>query len=224
MPRSKVRPARKTSARDWYANIATRDNDSPIDDGPGDGEYDDGFDNSSGEMDAGNSAGQAKKGFFYFNTDVPQGAVITEAYLLLTSASNASGVTVNLLIDAADEDNPEVPHGVADALARPRTTAQVAWNDVGAWVASTVYQSPSIVAVIQELVDRLGFIGPVLIFVEDNGSTVTAGRKIKTYNGTPAEAAVLHIVYSRVPPPVPTPGSGRLDFSKSKNSTYLGGT
>lgn len=179
----------------------------PITDGPSDGDYDDGggFDNSAVDIDVGNDAGTAKKGFFYFTeTGIPQGSTIVTAYLRVTSSDNLADVTVNLLLVGSDEDAAAVPANKPDAASRPRTTAETYWNNVAAWTADTQYDSPSIKAIIQEIVDRPAFAGPVLIFVEDNGSTVASRRKVHSYNGDPTKVAELIVTYM-APPYVPAP-------------------
>jgi len=129
---------------------------------------------------------------------------VTEAFLLITASSDANNVTVNLTLSAADEDDATRPVSVADANGRTRTTATVAWNNVSAWSQNVQYQSRSIVTVIQELVSRAGWAGDhVLMFAEDNGSTVNASRKGRSFRGDPARAAELHVKYSLTPSPVP---------------------
>jgi len=170
----------------------------PIVDGDDDGDYDDGggFDNSANDIDLGNDAGTAKKGYFYFaETGIPQGSEIVTAYLRVTSADDLADATVNLKFVGSDEDVAAVPANKPDAASRPRTTAVTYWNDVGAWVVDVQYDSPSIKGIVQEIVGRDGFAGPILIFVEDNGSTVAKKRKVKSYNGNPADAAQLYVSY-----------------------------
>lgn len=164
----------------------------PVDDPDDDGDYNGGFDVISGEVELGNT-GSAKKGWFLFtNTGIPRGATILSAALELTASSDKNATTVNLSLVAADEDNPSRPTNVADAEGRPRTTASVDWNGVGAWTNNEVYTSPSIVTVIQELVDRSAFSEDnILMFVEDNSSTANAHRNAKSYRGDPAKSAVL---------------------------------
>jgi hypothetical protein len=167
-----------------------------IDDGANDGDYNGGFDSADPEINLGNN-GTAKKGFLFFgNTGIPQGANIIEAYLILTSSANLNGTVVNLKLTGAAEDDPSAPTTANDAEGRPRTIHQTGWLSVDAWTANTEYQSPSIRYIIQEIVDRPGFASDgILIFMEDNGSTTNASRKAHSYNGDPAKAAVLHVVY-----------------------------
>lgn len=173
--------------------------DVPVDNAGDDGDVNGGFDNAANEIEMGNT-GTPKKGFFLFrNTGIPQGVSIVSASLTITSSANLNGTTVNLIINAADEDNPGQPADKTDVNDRPRTSREVAWNNVAAWTANTEYDSPDISPVIQELVDRPGFASDnVMIFLEDNGSTTNASRKGHSYNGDPAKAAVLHVSYTAV--------------------------
>jgi hypothetical protein len=173
----------------------------PIDDGGHDGDYNGGFDDSGDEIDIGHDGGNSKKGWFYFDaTGIPQGATILHSWMVFYASADSADLTVRVIIRGADEDNPAVPAGVADADGRPRTTAEVAW-EVEPWLSGNLYNSPSITAVIQELVDRPTFAeDAVLIFIEDNGSTVGAGRRIRSYNGVASNAAQLYVQWVTAAP------------------------
>ena len=200
--------------RSLFVSNTVRQKSIPIQNPDDDGDYNGGFDNADNEVVLGND-GNAKKGFFYFdNTGIPQGATILEAYITVTSSANANDVTVNLTLVAADEDNPAVPNNAGDADGRPRTDIEVDWSNVEPWTANTEYQSPSLVPVIRELVERPGFAeDAVLIFAEDNGSTVNAHRKVKSYNGTPAQAAELYVRWTMAP--------GAFSFLLLETGDYL---
>lgn len=92
-------------------------------------------------------------------TELPQGATIDTAYVVLTRESTDynAGWTGNWYgfdvdspsnFDAADE------HRISDH--HTRTTANVADDN---WANSATHQSPSLVSIIQEIVDRSGFSG-----------------------------------------------------------------
>jgi len=194
--------------------------DVPISNPGDDGDVNGGFDDSSTEIEIGNT-GSAKKGFFLFrNTGIPQGVTITSAYLTITSSANLADVIVRLLLAGSDEDDPAVPGSVADVNGRPRTAAQVGWANVEAWISNTEYQSPDMTPVIQELVSRSGFASNnILIFVEDNGSTANASRKGHSYNGDPAKAARLYVSWSNASFPLPSVVISGAEIWRSSDMT-----
>lgn len=145
----------------------------------------------------GNTGGSILNTFCRFALNVPQGAVITSAYLeFIANSSNATtGVTLQIKAEAAD--NPTAPTDLSDYNSRTRTVG-VAWNITSAWTANSTYQSADISQVIQTIVDRPGFVqgNAALLFVEDNGSPENNLRIVKTYNSGAANAPVLVVNYT----------------------------
>lgn len=143
----------------------------------------------------------------YTNVTIPQGATISAAYLTHKCYNSLSTTTVNGKISAVDEDNATAPTDYASAEAKTRTTASVNWNNVAAWTADANYQSPSIVTVIQEIVNRVGWASgnALIIYIEDNSSTESNNTIRSSYaydaNYNPAESVILHIEYSTEPTP-----------------------
>jgi hypothetical protein len=109
---------------------------------------------SLGVFDAGNSTTQI---FFRFDeVDVPQGAKITSAYVTLRvfGNSNANGKTAKIYANDVDDSiRPLIFSEVANA--NP-TTSNVTWTFDSAQTGSV--DSPDISSVIQEIVDRDGWV------------------------------------------------------------------
>lgn len=132
---------------------------------------------------------------FRFETTIPQGVTIDAgATLTLTAAANqSSGCTATIW--GEDVDDP------ADFSARAvptanRTTASVQWEPP-AWStdengADTT--SPDISAILQELVDRPGFSGNLVLTVDRTAES--GGRTAHTYDADPAKAAQLDVSWS----------------------------
>lgn len=175
----------------------------PIEDPDDNGNYNGGWTPGPVELELGNN-GAPVNGYFYFrDVGVPQGASIVAAYMNLVASASLSDTTVNLSISAEDHDNPTRPNNAGDAAGRVRTSAVVTWSNVGPWVVNSVYQTPSLAAIVQELVNRPGFAGQnMLFFVDDNSSTPTATRKPHGRSAGVARAATLVINY--YVPPVPS--------------------
>ncbi len=144
-------------------------------------------------------------GIFARFTGVQLNGTITAAYIRLRSAANQSN-TVPLRIRAEDAANPTAPTSAADAAGRPRTSAYVDWTP-GPWANNGSYNSPSLVNILQELVDSYTYDGSqaIVIFVEDNGAGTNLNRVARPFEHDPVlSAPILHIEYTpaNTPPAV----------------------
>ena len=84
------------------------------------------------------------------NVDIPQGATINSATLRLNS--NTSGRLEGYLYGHDVDDSPSL----TDVTGLPRTTANVFWGSGN--VGTGYVSSPSITAIVQEIVDRAGWV------------------------------------------------------------------
>lgn len=93
---------------------------------------------------------------------VPAKAIILSASMTMRAHSTQTGPW-SLVIKAEDVDNPGIwttnhRPGTGGAPGRgPETTAGVSW-DPPDWITPTLYQTPDISTVVQELVDRAGWV------------------------------------------------------------------
>jgi hypothetical protein len=132
---------------------------------------------------------------------VPKGATIKAAYLQLTASVDRSNQTVNLRFTGQADDNPTaLPTGSTSWDSTPRTTALADWNNVPTFLLDTVYTTPSLVEIIQEIVNRPGWASGnnLVLFMEDNGSTADLGNVDRygwSYDGDPLKAPRLVIDY-----------------------------
>jgi len=140
--------------------------------------------------------------FRFLNVAIPQGATITAAYLTIRASINRSGTAVNSRIRAQAADNPITFSTLADFDARAWTTAYVHWDNIPAWTANTDYQGPDISSVIQEIINRAGWVsGNALVILHDDfeGRSTQAGyceRLGYSYDGSATYAPKLHIEYT----------------------------
>lgn len=122
---------------------------------------------------------QYEFGFRARVVDVPNGAItqICSAHISLVGTGEfyfpGPSATMQIRIDAQDDSFPaNFTEPPADFPARPRTAANVVWVLPANITAGTVYTSPDISAVIQEIIDRVDWQsgGNIVIFIEyDNG-------------------------------------------------------
>ncbi|GMQ95000.1 MAG: hypothetical protein BMS9Abin13_110 [Patescibacteria group bacterium] len=166
-------------------------------------------------------------GMRFQNIVVPQGAIITNAYVQFTVDELDSGTT-NLTIYGEDIDvAPTFTTTAGNITNRTKTSASVAWNSVPAWTtvgdAGTDQRTPDITSIIQEIVNRVGWAsGNSLVVIIDG----TGERTAESYDGVPTSAPLLRIEYADIPDDVTVSTSGTQTASLDIPSTnqYVGGT
>ena len=137
-------------------------------------------------------SGAQRVGLRFQNVAVPTGAVITAAYLEFTTDVANLG-SADLTIEGQAADNPGTfASGSGDISSRPTTSSSVPWA-VPAWdTAGQTHQSPSLVPIVQELIDRPGWASGNALVVLVSG---TGRRTARSYDANPAKAPLLHIDY-----------------------------
>ena len=147
-------------------------------------------------------------GIRFAAVDVPAGATIVAASIQFTAKLDAtanpptSPATTLLNVRAEATDNPATFAATSpNVSARPTTTASVAWGNVPLWptadAAGPDQRTPSLVPLVQELVDRRGWArGNAMVFVISGTGT----RSAHSFNGMAAGAPLLHVEYRMAPP------------------------
>lgn len=132
---------------------------------------------------------------------IPQGATIADGTkLTVTATQDNSATPVNALIYGEDVDDAATFSDLANYKARTATSAEVDWDGIGAWIQNTEYDSPEIKTIIQEIVNRSGWVsGNDLVVFLDSKSTTTGARHAYSYDSTPSKATKLHIEYTAAP-------------------------
>ena len=110
-----------------------------------------------------------RAGLFRFVTTIDQGATIDSAVLRLTCASGGDFTGDEIIIDAADEDAAAMP--TANAAASIDWTTASVTTDFGVLATGQRFASASIASVVQEVVSRGGFSGPILLRVRSDSAT-----------------------------------------------------
>lgn len=128
----------------------------------------------------------AHNGFRFRNVTVPKDAIIVSAKLTLSSASDSSTETVNLIVKGHKSATPDTFSTHADFNGRTRTDASALWSDVGPWSANDWYDSPEIKTIISEITSLSAWVSGnnLVIFVENNGSStgLNVNRITRHYN------------------------------------------
>jgi len=135
----------------------------------------------------------------FTNITVPQSATITDAFVSLRARVTSSNATVRTNLEGEDIDNAPTFSDDSDFDGRVHTTASVAWDGIGAWTAGTWYDSVNVSSIIQEIVNRGGWIGgnALVIFWMDDSSDSWAMRDARSYDySVGTSAPKLNITYT----------------------------
>ncbi len=143
-------------------------------------------------------------GIRFTSIDIPQGAIITSAYLQFQTDEVGSSAT-SLLIRGEDVDDAAAFANVANNVSsRTKTDAAASWSPA-AWTtvgeAGLAQRTPDLSAVVQEIVSRAGW---TALNDMDFIITGTGTRTAEAFEGGAASAPLLHIEYV-MPGPAGTP-------------------
>jgi hypothetical protein len=165
-------------------------------------------------------------GLRFAGLSVPSGATITKAYVQFRSKEVSTAVPVSLTIQGQAADSPPTfatPNG--NISSRPRTSASVSWP-VPPWptanVAGAEQRTPSLSAVIQEIVSRAGWASgnALALIITGSGTRVAKSFDI---GGPP----ILHLEYTLGGPPAnqaPTVNAGPDQSVTFPNAATLNGS
>ncbi len=135
-------------------------------------------------------------GLRFTNIDLPQGASVLNAYLDFTANRVADDSGASIFIQGVAEDDPRDFRNYPRYLLRdkPKTSASVAWNEIEPWYRDGEYRSPSISAIVEEIVGRPGWRnGNDMMFALSGFSPALRGAY--TFRGKRSAAARLVIEY-----------------------------
>jgi len=121
-------------------------------------------------------------GLRFRDVNIPQGATINSAFIQFT-VDEADSEPTNLLIEGELADNPAAfTNDINNISSRPRTAAQVSWDDIPAWTSpgevGPDQQTPDLTAIVTELVNRPGWMsGQAMTFIiSGDGKRVAESR------------------------------------------------
>jgi len=134
----------------------------------------------------------------FAHVNVPKDAVIDVAYLAFNAYGSNSGVTCREYFYVEDQDNPVTYSTLVNFMGRAWSDISVAWDPVPGWVEGYPYVTPSIVSLVQRIVNRAGWVANnAMSFAGVSiGSGSNAYRRPWSYNGASWLAPILHIEYT----------------------------
>jgi hypothetical protein len=146
----------------------------------------------------GNAFNTYSSGMRFRSVTIPNGAVVTTAYIIFTAYNDTSNDTVRIKLSAEQSETAATFSTYADFAGRTLTTAQVDWDFTDNWIIGGTYNSGEIKTVIQELVNDYAGLSSadIVLFAKDDGSDAYAYRPPKSYDLTTASCPKLHIEYT----------------------------
>lgn len=141
------------------------------------------------------SASQYQSLAIFRNVDVPQNATIDVAYItVVAQATSGTPTTAPTVISVQQSSNPAAITATQyNISSRSYYGTTVAW-DIPAFFVNSSYTTPSLVSLIQYIVNRSDWYSGGGIAINSNGQEYTGGtRRAKSYNYDPALAPLLHI-------------------------------
>lgn len=141
----------------------------------------------------------------FINITIPQGATILDGtHLTPCSSGNLTTTGANSRVSAENVDNAPTfaDDKVAfDARWANRTAARVDWDNIPNWTRYVWYDSPEIKAVIQEVINRPGWVSgnSIVIFWEDFENRSTGRRAAYSYDASGLTYAPKLVIEYAVP-------------------------
>ena len=152
---------------------------------------------TSGDLNLANDGTKVQTvGIRFTGIDIPQGAIITSAYLQFQVDETGSGAT-SLLVRGEDADDAAAFANVAfNVSSRTKTDAAASWSPA-AWTtvgeAGLAQRTPDLTAIVQEIVSRGGWsaLNDMAFIITGTGT-----RTAESFEGGAAKAPLLHIEYT----------------------------
>jgi hypothetical protein len=135
-------------------------------------------------------------GIRFRNVTVPRHATIVDAYLQFQVDQTDSGTTSLRVYGQASDNAAAFTTADEDVSTRPRT-GFVTWDPVASWptegAAGPAQRTPDLAPVIQQIVDRPGWVSGNAVVVIITG---TGRRVAEAYDGESSGAPVLHVEFT----------------------------
>lgn len=125
--------------------------------------------------------------------EIPQGATISSAYIEFTAEANKSG-SYSVTIEGVDVDNASTFSASQNLGALARTTQNETMSGSSSWTLDETYNSPSLVSIVQEIVNRSGWASNnAMAFIINTGS---GDRDAYSYDNDAGKAPRLIVEYT----------------------------
>ncbi len=128
------------------------------------------------------SVGATNGAWSFSNIDLDQGETVSTAIIEFSPFSTGSNTTVNLQISAIDEDDADICTSFAACEALVTTATTGSWSSVPTFTQGTTINSIDIADIIQEVVDRAGWVNgnDIVIVIEDSHATPSSTNAFRS--------------------------------------------
>ena len=148
------------------------------------------------------SEGPVWGGWRWTGLGIPSGAIITDAYVEFNQAGWGNVLTTTLAFENTSSPSPFSPEATPYGRWGSRTTFEVDWTwakeTPGTWI-----RTPSLVAGIQELLDKHGDLDGLVLLEDGTGVPPGSSHEWIDYDRNPTLAARLHIEFTAGPDTTP---------------------
>jgi hypothetical protein len=138
---------------------------------------------------------QTWMGLRFTSVTIPRGATITAAYITFRASATASPTTTPTIYGQNISSATTFTSSSNNISSRAKTAATVNWS-IPSWSSGQNYNSPSIAAIVQEIVNRSDWSSGNSLAVLINTPTSGADRLTVSYNGNSSLAPLLHVEYT----------------------------
>ncbi|MEN8928774.1 MAG: hypothetical protein ABF242_01830, partial [Flavobacteriales bacterium] len=128
------------------------------------------------------SSKMLKTGIRFETVNIPKGSTVVNASISFT-ASGTSADPLNMFIVGENADSSlTFTSQLYDISNRPISNNKVSWNNVEPWESDSVYSTPDVTAIIQEIIDKPGWEtgNPITFIMWSQDSTTSDDRTIKS--------------------------------------------
>ncbi|NOQ97817.1 MAG: hypothetical protein GQ561_06600, partial [Calditrichae bacterium] len=135
-------------------NISATQDDAEENIAPGDNVW------SNHDLDLGgfnDGSDDSVVGLRFQNIPIPKGATIISAYIEFEAYENSTTLPADtsfIFVGENSDDAAQFENTVDNVSSRPATAASVVWNSVPDWTTDNLYQTPELIAIVQEIINR----------------------------------------------------------------------
>lgn len=175
---------------------------------------------SSSDLELVEDGNAQRVGLRFTSVMIPRGTSIAHAWIQF-KVDEATSTAASLLIQGQAADNAATFTSAANNVSsRPRTAASATWVPAawsGSGTAGPAQQTPDLRTIVQEIVNRPGWVSGNALALILTGS----GKRVaEAYEGDRTGAPLLHIELGTVPPTVPTNLAPTVDAGPNQSITF----
>jgi len=135
----------------------------------------------------------ANRAFIRFrNVTIPSYSIVSNVFARFTAYSNRSDTPVNLRCAFVNEENPDAPVSYAELQAFSLTD-WVSWDTLEGWTDGTVYDTPDLTDILQDVINSSGwsFNDNIILIIEDVSSSGQRGFSSVQFNSGDERATLF---------------------------------